>query len=167
MGAMVALDALTRPAAPPAAGLLVLAGTLRFCRAPDWPFGQPPAAVRALRRAVLRNAREALAAFYRQVREPASAETLPMPAEPMSDPRQLAAALDLLADLDLRDRPPPMCAVQWLHGDRDAVIPIEAGLESARCFGLTIEILPGAGHDLPGTHGMRVRDVLLCNMKCS
>lgn len=167
MGAMIALDALTRPEAPAAAGLLVLAGTLRFCRAPDWPFGQPEAAVRALRRALLRDAASTLAAFHRQVRAPSNRADAAPPMNTASDPVLLANALDLLSGLDLRGRPPPRCPMRWLHGERDAVIPLEAGIESARRLGLVAEVLPGVGHDLPGACGARIRDVLASDFEGS
>ncbi len=160
MGAMMALDVLTRPRAPATAGLLVLAGTLRFCRAPDWPFGPPEAAVRALRRAVLRDAATALATFHRQVRAPsAGGDDTPQMDRP-PNPLRLAAALDWLRSLDLRGRSPPACPVRWVHGECDAVIPVEAGIESARRLGLAAEVLPGVGHNVPGACGARIRDVL-------
>ncbi len=160
MGAMIALDALMRPEAPTVAGLLVLAGTLRFCRAPDWPFGQPEAAVRALRRAVVRDAATALAAFHREVCAPSTGGDAAPPMETATDPLRLAHALDVLMSLDLRGRPPPACPMRWLHGECDAVIPVEAGIESARRLGRVAEVLPGVGHDLPGACGARIRDVL-------
>ncbi|MCX7818639.1 MAG: alpha/beta hydrolase [Kiritimatiellae bacterium] len=166
MGAMVALDALTRPGAPAVAALLVLAGTLRFCAAPDWPLGRPISAVRALRRAVLRDATRALAAFYRDV---AAGGGPPQPPPPPagSTADRLAAALDVLATLDLRDREAPSCPLGWLHGELDAVIPASAGIESARRLGAVARVIAGAGHALPWTCGENVRDVLVCKLSDS
>lgn len=161
MGAMIALDALTRPAAPTVAGLIILAGTLRFCRAPGWPFGQTESAVRALRRAVLRDAPMALRAFYRQVRAPEPNQIDLRPLNVVGSPDRLAAALDLLLELDLRDRRPPTCPTRWIHGDRDEVIPLDAGLESARQLHIPMEVVHDTGHDLPSVFCTKVQNALL------
>jgi pimeloyl-[acyl-carrier protein] methyl ester esterase len=66
-------------------------------------------------------------------------------------PGALAAGLAYLAETDVRDRLPLFgTRVHWLHGDRDAVIPVESAVYAAsRNPEIALERLPGLGHALP------------------
>lgn len=66
-------------------------------------------------------------------------------------PGALAAGLAYLVETDIRDRRLLFgTQLLWLHGDRDAVIPVESAVSAAsRDPAITLELLPGAGHALP------------------
>ena len=153
MGAMAAMDVLQAEPDLETESWVLLAPTLRFCEGPDWPWGQPTAAVRALRRAVQTNPIEALVRFRQSCAQP---HTLP-PDVALSDARQMAAfslpelteALRHLERWDLRPvRSVPHRRVLVIHGHQDAIIPVEAGRQVAQQLGAALAVGDEMGHDM-------------------
>lgn len=60
----------------------------------------------------------------------------------------LQAGLDILRNTDLREQLPGIkCPVLLLMGERDTLVPVNAGRESARLFpAARLEVIKGAGH---------------------
>lgn len=154
LGGMVALLAFSDERPPPAAGLALVASTLRFTATDGWPAAQPTSALRAFRAAVAAGPLDALAKFRAACAWPATppAEDLARAAAEMAALGMpvLEGGLDLLADLDLRDaRLPADLRAACLHGASDPIIPPEAAVATASRLGARLELLPDIGHDLP------------------
>ncbi|MBU4459066.1 MAG: alpha/beta hydrolase [Verrucomicrobia bacterium] len=165
MGGIVALDALTSDSPPSTAGLVLVASTPRFCTTADWPWGQTPAALRALRAGLRRDPRRALRGFLAGCAQPDSigADAL--------DPRidaalalgllQLVAGLDYLESTDLRGRPVrPEPRTVCIHGETDRIVPCQASEVLARNRTGFLEVLTGSGHSVPVTSPHRVADAI-------
>jgi pimeloyl-[acyl-carrier protein] methyl ester esterase len=150
LGGMLLLEALSREDILPG-GLILVAASASFIQRPDYPVGQAPAAVRALRRAVRADIRRGLADFAGRCLAPGEAdfqEAMLQEFMPRENGADLAAGLDYLLTADLRpclSRIRGRCLI--LQGDRDAVaLPAQAevlrrGLADAR-----VVKFPGAGH---------------------
>lgn len=150
MGGMLLLEALSRELPAPG-GLVLVAASASFVQRPDYPVGQPPAAVRALRRAVRADRGRGLADFAGRCLAPGEAafqEVILHELSPQENGADLAAGLDYLLAADLRPRLSRIrtrCLI--LQGDRDAVAPpaqadvLQRGLPDAR-----LVKFPGAGH---------------------
>jgi pimeloyl-[acyl-carrier protein] methyl ester esterase len=150
LGGMLLVEALSRELLAPG-GLTLVAASASFVQRPDYPVGQPPAAVRALRRAVRADSRGGLADFAGRCLAPGEAdfqEAIFQEFIPRENGADLAAGLDYLLTADLRPRLPRIrgrCLI--LQGDRDAVAPpaqaevLRRGLPDAR-----VVKFPGAGH---------------------
>ncbi len=151
-----ALAALAAAAARPELirGLVLIAGSAQFCRAPDYPCGQTTGSLRALRRRLLRDARAALSDFFDMAYAPAG---LPMgerdrliDAALASGRTGLLAGLDFLERTDLRPVLPDVTMpVRLLHGRCDQVIPWQASEYLARRLPAAELTLLDAGHALP------------------
>lgn len=152
LGALLALHAaLEHPAA--VHGLVLVSATARFTRAPGVP-GADPRAVRAMRAVLLRDRPRCLDAFFTTCLEPlvdrALADSLRAAAEPIRT-ADLDRGLEYLLATDLLPHVSALTApAVILHGDQDAVIPLDcaqtlqARLPHAR--GITLR---GHGHALP------------------
>ncbi len=163
LGGLRTLEALSNDPSRWRAGILI-AATARFTAAPDWP-GQPPAALRALQRQLVRDPSSALAGFHQL------AAPLPPPpailaarvAASLAQPADiLAEGLRTLATLDLRARLPlvPM-PILVLHGAADRVIPVAAAHRlSALLPRAVLYVHPHAAHDLPLSHPAWVADAI-------
>ncbi|MCL6621275.1 MAG: alpha/beta fold hydrolase [Syntrophobacterales bacterium] len=150
LGGMLLLEAVARAGVRPAA--LVLVGVPAvFCQRPDCPWGQPPAAVRAMRRALTQDPARVLAEFARRSLAPgeeawlAEARRL-FPAG--QAPAHLALGLDYLLATDLRlwlgEISLPVTLVQ---GEEDAIVrPAQAALLKDHLPPAELLLLPGAGH---------------------
>jgi len=151
LGGMLLVEALSgRKGAGP--GGLVLAGVAPvFTRRPDYPLGQPPGVVRAMRRGLQNSPRQVLAEFARQclalgenvyTDQTQAAFAFPAAVE------TLAAGLDYLLSRDLRPLLPGLPAgTVLIQGQEDRIVPPAQGeflreqLSEARLYNL-----PGAGH---------------------
>jgi pimeloyl-[acyl-carrier protein] methyl ester esterase len=165
MGGMLAFDALSRPAAPRAAGLVMISATLRFCAADHWPDGQSPSALRALRAGLRRDPSSALRGFLEACRrtESTDADLLDRAAAIAlaRGPEALMEGLDWLVETDLTSRHPPEgLPMMCVHGADDAIIPCGASRALASRFKIRLDILPGWGHSLPYSASDRVADVI-------
>jgi pimeloyl-[acyl-carrier protein] methyl ester esterase len=161
LGGIVALEALTTDAPPPAAALVLIGSTARFCAGPDWPWGQTPAALRALRTGLRRDPRAALAGFLRECAAPGAPDedTLQAGVEMALSIglQQLAAGLDYLGSTDLTGRLgrlKPRCIC--VHGIADRIIPCEASRAMAKQTSGVLEVLVESGHSVPVASPARV-----------
>lgn len=150
LGGCLLVEAVARFGVRPAAIVLVGVPAV-FCQRPDFPDGQPPAVVRAMRRALFQDPARVLADFARRALASGEAawqeEALQLfPAG--QSPAHLAAGLDYLLTADLRpflkQVPVPVTLVQ---GEGDAIVGasqakyLEENLPQAQAV-----LLPGAGH---------------------
>ena len=76
LGGMLLLEALSRLTGPPPEGLVLVGVAPVFTRRPDYPWGQPPAVVRAMRRALTADPPAVLAEFAEQCLAPGEAALL-------------------------------------------------------------------------------------------
>jgi pimeloyl-ACP methyl ester carboxylesterase len=145
--------------------LVLVASTPRFCTTADWPWGQAPAALRALRAGLRRDPRRALRGFLAGCAEPdpVDADALERGVEAALDPGlpHLAAGLDYLDATDLTGRPGlPELRIACIHGEADRVIPWQASGALARNRAGFLEVLAGSGHSVPVTSPRRVADAI-------
>lgn len=149
LGGMLLLETLARQ--PAAGGGLVLTGVAPvFCSRPDHPWGQPPAAVRAMRRALQSGLRKVLRDFAASCLGPgeeARQEEI-IPLFTADDGPYLAAGLDYLWHRDLRPLLPDLkapCAI--IQGEEDRIVPPEQGqFLHEHLPGSKLHLLPDAGH---------------------
>ena len=151
LGGMLLLEALASLGSPGVAGLVLVGGAASFCQRPDYSHGQPPAAVRAMRRGLKHDAPGVLAAFARTCLAPGQesfeAEALAIFGSPLH-PENLAPGLDYLLNRDLRDCLPRISAgAVILQGDQDRIVPAaQARFLQEHLPGSRLRLLPGAGH---------------------
>jgi len=151
LGGMLLLEALSGRRGDPIGGLVLVGVAPVFTRRADYPWGQPPAVVRAMRRGVKDNPRQVLAEFAKQCLAPDEAaygsQVLAAFASPSAD-ESLTAGLDYLLTRDLRPLLSglPSGAV-IIQGQEDRIVPPAQGLilrdqlPRARLYDL-----PGVGH---------------------
>ena len=149
LGGMLLLEILARQAASPG-GLALVGVPAVFCSRPDYPWGQSPAAVRAMRLGLKTDPRKVLRDFANSCLSPGEAA---FQAEvnslfPEGDRAHLAAGLDYLRRRDLRPllapRPMPAAIIQ---GDQDGIVsPEQARFLQKSLPGSSLHLLPGAGH---------------------
>ncbi|MFA4901120.1 MAG: alpha/beta fold hydrolase [Desulfobaccales bacterium] len=151
LGGMLLLEALSGSRGDPIGGLVLVGVAPVFTRRPDYPWGQPPAVVRAMRRGVKDNPRQVLAEFAKQCLAPGeagySSQALAAFASPPAD-ETLTTGLDYLLTHDLRPLlpglPPGTVIIQ---GQEDRIVSPAQGLvlrdqhSKARLYDL-----PGVGH---------------------
>jgi pimeloyl-[acyl-carrier protein] methyl ester esterase len=135
--------------APAALALVGVAAV--FCTRPDHPWGQPPAAVRAMRRGLKTAAHRVVQEFARSCLAPGEEffeeevlELFPVTASPA----HLALGLDYLVGLDLRTSLPRLsCPVALIQGEQDRIVPAaQARFLAQQLPGARLHLLPGAGH---------------------
>jgi pimeloyl-[acyl-carrier protein] methyl ester esterase len=151
LGGMLLLEALSRLTDPSLGGLALVGVPAVFTRRPDYPWGQPPAVVRAMRRTLTANPRQVLAAFADQCLAPGEAALASQAREAFAAPADaasLAAGLDYLLTRDLRTLLPclPAGAV-IIQGQEDRIVPPGHGrFLQEQLAGARLHLLPGAGH---------------------
>jgi pimeloyl-[acyl-carrier protein] methyl ester esterase len=148
---MVLLEALSGLQGYPIGGLVLAGVAPVFCRRPDYPRGQLPAAVRAMRRGVKESPRKILDEFARQCLAPGeaaySSQAQAMFASPTAA-ETLSAGLDYLLTSDLRPLLPglPTGAV-IIQGQADRIVsPAQARFLRDQLPGASLHDLPGVGH---------------------
>jgi len=151
LGGMLCAEAISSRRGGPIGGLVLVGVAPVFTRRPDYPWGQPPAVVRAMRRGVKNNPRQVLDEFAAQCLAPDeagySSQALAAFASPPAD-ETLMSGLDYLLSRDLRPLLPglPQGTV-IIQGQEDRIVPPAQGLilrdqlTKARLYDL-----PGAGH---------------------
>lgn len=165
MGGMVAIEALTSDAPPPAAALVLIGSTTRFCASPDWPWGQTPSALRALRTGLRRDPRTALAGFLRECAAPeAPAEDAlraGIDAALSIGLQNLADGLDYLGSTDLTGRIGRLkTRCICIHGNEDRIIPRGASEAVAKHTSGFLEVLAERGHSVPAASPVLVADAI-------
>lgn len=126
LGGMLLLEALsTGPFEP--AGLVLVATPASFCQRPDYPWGQPPSVIRALRRTVRSDSRRGLGDFAGRCLAPGEKnfqEELLLDFQPREEGADLASGLDYLLHTDLRPRLSRVPAGPLIiQGEQDAIVP--------------------------------------------
>jgi pimeloyl-[acyl-carrier protein] methyl ester esterase len=160
---MLLLEVLARR--PRAVGGLVLAGVAPvFCSQADHPWGQPPAAVRAMRRVLKNNPKQVLQDFAGSCLAPGEEAFQGEIAAlfPGGNGADLANGLDYLLNQDLR---PLLAGLTGspviIQGDRDRIVPPEqARFLHERLPGSSLHLLPAAGHLPFWTQEARFNEIL-------
>jgi pimeloyl-ACP methyl ester carboxylesterase len=151
LGGMLLLEVLAQGSLP-APGALVLVGVAPvFCRRPDHPWGQPVAAVRAMRRALKTTPRQVINDFARACIVPGEEPSRPEAAAGFdfeATPAHLARGLDYLKDKDLRGLLPRVGGrVVIIQGEADNIVPpAQAQYLQQHLSGSRLHLLTGAGH---------------------
>lgn len=155
LGVMVALQA-TLTAPRRVRGLIMAAGTPKYLASPDWPHAMQAATFENFRQLLSDDPRGTLARFLAlQVQgDSAARATLKrlreaLHAVPETHPEALAAGLELLQTVDLRDRLPIIdVPLLWLLGAKDSLAPaaIAPQLQALLPVVAHLEILPDCGH---------------------
>ncbi len=164
LGGMLLIEALAQ-SQKKLAGLILTGVPAVFCRQEDHPWGQPPAAVRAMRRSLKIDARKVLADFAaaclatQEVEFKDEVKAL-FASDAMAD--HLAAGLDYLMDADLRSGLPKIVNQPvFVHGDMDSIVPpAQAIYLSKRLPGSRLILLPGAGHLLFVTQAATFNEIV-------
>ncbi len=151
LGGMLLLEALSRLTDPSPGGLVLVGVPAVFTRRPDYPWGQPPAVVRAMRRTLTANPRQVLAAFADQCLAPGETALVSQAREAFAAPAEtahLAAGLDYLLTRDLRPLLPGLPAgAVVIQGQEDRIVPPAQGrFLQEQLSGARLKLLPGAGH---------------------
>jgi pimeloyl-[acyl-carrier protein] methyl ester esterase len=151
LGGMLLLEALSRLTEPPPDRLVLVGVAPVFTRRPDYPWGQPPGVVRAMRRALGMNPAQVLAEFAHQCLAPGEAVFASQAQESFAVPGAagtLAAGLDYLQQCDLRPLLPclPAGAVV-IQGQADRIVdPAQGRFLQEHLPGARLHLLPAAGH---------------------
>jgi len=151
LGGMLLLEALSSLMGPPPGGLVLVGVAPVFTRRPDYPWGQPLAVVRAMRRALTENPQQVLAQFAEQCLAPGEAALVPQARAAFAAPAAagtLAAGLDYLLHRDLRPLLPHLPAgAVVIQGQEDRIVPPAQGrFLKEQLSGARLNLLPGAGH---------------------
>jgi pimeloyl-[acyl-carrier protein] methyl ester esterase len=151
LGGMLLAEALARHPGPGPGGLILVGVPPVFCRRPDYPFGQPAAAVRAMRRDLGDDPQKVLADFAAACLAPGEAsyrtEVEPFFRSP-AHPENLAAGLDRLLAQDLRPSLGRIPAKPLIvQGTEDRIVAAaQAKFLQENLPGSRLHLLPGAGH---------------------
>ncbi|MDP2045605.1 MAG: alpha/beta fold hydrolase [Deltaproteobacteria bacterium] len=151
LGGMMLLEALSRLTDPPPDRLVLVGVAPVFTRRPDYPWGQPLAVVRAMRRALKENPPQGLAEFAEQCLAPGEAAFGSQAREVFAVPAPagtLAAGLDYLLHQDLRPLLPRLPAgAVVVQGQADRIVdPAQGWFLQEQLPGAQLHFLPAAGH---------------------
>ncbi len=151
LGGMLLLEALARLNGPSPAAVVLVGVAPVFCRRPDHPWGQPVAAVRAMRQALKSTPRQVINDFARACLSPGEESYRPETADGFdfeATPAYLAQGLDYLKDKDLRGLLPQVGGrVVIIQGKADRIVPpVQAQFLREHLPGAKLHLLPGAGH---------------------
>jgi pimeloyl-[acyl-carrier protein] methyl ester esterase len=151
LGGMLLLDALSRRQGAPVGGLILVGVAPIFTRRPNYPWGQPPAVVRAMRRGVKENPRQVLADFATLCLAPGEAAFDSQAKAAFASPPatgMLTTGLEYLLTRDLR---PLLSGIPAgaviIQGQEDRIVPPAQGrFLREQLPGARLNLLPGAGH---------------------
>jgi pimeloyl-[acyl-carrier protein] methyl ester esterase len=135
-------------------GLILISSTARFCAAEGYPSGVPRSELRAMMIGLQRDRNATLRAFFSRSVMPDSlcAGELDQRLRDASglSTEMLADGLRELDTLDMREILPAIpLPVLILHGERDAIIPVDAArYVKDHLPKATLHLHPGAGHEL-------------------
>lgn len=142
------------------AAMVLISATPRMC-ADEGYGGVDPRVLAAMRKRVARNPQPVLEEFAGQCATPdggqAARDAYLRQAGEFSAP-ELAAGLEALATLDLRERLGEIhIPCRLLHGSEDRIVPLQsAQFLASRLPRAQLEVLEGCGHALPFTHPARI-----------
>jgi pimeloyl-[acyl-carrier protein] methyl ester esterase len=151
LGGMLLLEALSRLPGPPPGGLVLVGVAPVFTRRSDYPWGQPAARVRAMRRAVHQDRQPVLDEFLNRCLAPGEAAFATQARAALASPaaaEDLAAGLDYLLHRDLRPLLPGLPAgAVIIQGQEDRIVPPAQGrFLKEHLPGSSLYLMPGAGH---------------------
>ena len=151
LGGMLLLEALSSLTGPRPGGLVLVGVAPVFTQRPDYPWGQPRAVVRAMRRALAENPPQVLAQFAEQCLAPGETALVSQAREAFAAPAAagtLAAGLDYLLHRDLRSLLPRLPAgAVVIQGQEDRIVdPAQGRFLHEQLAGSQFNLLPGAGH---------------------
>lgn len=151
LGGMLLMEALSGLTGERPAGLVLAGVAPVFTRRPDHPWGQPPAVVRAMRRALRENRHEVLEDFADRCLAPGEAAFGSQARAALASPAStatLAAGLDYLLRADLRPLLPGLPrGTVIIQGQEDGIVdPAQARFLQEQRPGARLHLLPGAGH---------------------
>lgn len=151
LGGMLLIEALGGRQSAPPAGLVLVGVAPVFCRQPDYPWGQPPAVVRAMRRGVKENPRRVLDEFAAQCLASGEADYSSQARAAFAclpEAGNLTAGLDYLLTCDLR----PLLAglpagAVIIQGQEDRIVsPAQGRFLRDQLSGASLYEVPGVGH---------------------
>jgi len=149
LGGMLLLEVLAHQTAS-LSGLVLAGVPAVFCSRPDHPWGQPPAAVRAMRLGLKSGPQKVMQDFAQSCLSPEEGafQEEVVPLFPGGEGANLAAGLDYLRRQDLRPLLAKLTAAATIiQGDQDRIVPLEqAQFLHARLPGSSLRLLPGTGH---------------------
>jgi pimeloyl-[acyl-carrier protein] methyl ester esterase len=148
---MLLLEALARMPGPAPLATVLVGTAPVFCRQSDHPWGQPPAAVRAMRRGLGSEPARVINDFARACLAPgeeAFGQEAAAGFEGAAAPAYLAQGLDYLRAADLRGLLPRIRGwVVIVQGDQDKIVPPAQGrFLHENLPGSALHLLAGAGH---------------------
>jgi pimeloyl-[acyl-carrier protein] methyl ester esterase len=151
LGGMLLLESLARLKGPAPAAAVLVGVPAVFCRRPDHPWGQPVAAVRAMRQALNGTPRQVIRNFVRACLVLGEESYRPETAAGFdfeSTAAYLAQGLDYLKNKDLRGLLPQIPGrVAIIQGGQDGIVPpAQAQFLHEHLPDASLHILPGAGH---------------------
>jgi pimeloyl-ACP methyl ester carboxylesterase len=151
LGGMLLLEALSGPRGALPGGLILAGVAPVFTRRPDYPWGQPPAVVRAMRRGLKADPRQVVADFASQCLAPGEAAYHDQAQALFASPAAvatLAAGLDYLLTRDLRPLLPALPpGAALIQGQEDRIVsPAQGEFLREQLSGSRLHNLPGAGH---------------------
>jgi pimeloyl-[acyl-carrier protein] methyl ester esterase len=151
LGGMLLLAALSRLTGPPPGGVILVGVAPVFTRRPDYSWGQPPAVVRAMRRALKENPQPVLAKFAERCLAPGEADFISQAREAFASSDttgNLATGLDYLLTQDLRALLPRLPGGGVIiQGQEDRIVdPAQGRFLHEQLPGSRLNLLPGAGH---------------------
>jgi pimeloyl-[acyl-carrier protein] methyl ester esterase len=151
LGGMLLMEVLAGHPGPPPGGLMLVGVAASFCRRPEFPWGQPAAGVRAMRRALRDQPRQVLQEFARNCLAPGE-ENFRAEAEAAfrwpAHPESLAAGLDYLRRQDLRGSLGHLATAPVIvQGEADRIVAAsQAKFIHQHLPGSRLHLLKGAGH---------------------
>ena len=151
LGGMLLLEALARLEGPAPLATVLVGVAPVFCRQPDHPWGQPVAALRAMRRTLRSEPRRVINDFARACLAPGEEsfrQEVAAGFDFSATAAHLASGLDYLRDKDLRGLldciPGPVAIIQ---GEQDRIVPpAQARFLQEHLPGSRLHLLAGAGH---------------------
>jgi pimeloyl-[acyl-carrier protein] methyl ester esterase len=151
LGGMLLLEALDRLTGPPPGGVVLVGVAPVFTRRPDYPEGQLPGVVRAMRRALKHDPQRVLDEFAERCLAPGEAAVAAQAQSAFANgdtADDLAAGLEYLLERDLRHLLPRMPGgVVIIQGQEDRIVaPAQAEFLRIKLPGARLNLLPGAGH---------------------
>jgi pimeloyl-ACP methyl ester carboxylesterase len=151
LGGMLLLEVVSLLKDPSPGGLVLTGVAPVFTRRPDYPWGQPPGVVRAMRRALKHGPEPVLAEFAEQCLAPGEdgfAFRARQAFTSSAGPETLAPGLDYLLVQDLRPRLPGLPAgAVVIQGQEDRIVnPAQGEFLREHLAGASLNLLPGTGH---------------------
>jgi pimeloyl-[acyl-carrier protein] methyl ester esterase len=151
LGGMLLLETLARLKGLTAAATVLVAVPAVFCRQPDHPWGQPIAAVRAMRQALKSEPRRVINDFARACLSRGEEPYRPEAAAGFdfsAAPAHLASGLDYLRDKDLRGLLPSIPGrIIIIQGEQDKIVPPAQGRFLQEHLPKSkLRLMAGAGH---------------------